>query len=262
MRFSRLQRRLIILERFLRDAGFYQSSDGGRYLIDGKVYFRATLERWIQSGVERGDSQFDQFKRDISEHFSGIAASQLTDERNAGTFAFADAIGINRDKARYAIDSFHHRTRPTFGLFVMNGDDAQRFVHQYGGLYYLYRLERNETTKRIFDTDDPVVVRCGLSVRYPVPYVKSVYNQDHFHIRAKIAIPNYYMRSPKKNLISRCNLNMMESCALLTAMAVFFGVSKNAENLREMTYQIRSTSILRVCPGCLRTRVKDLPGGS
>lgn len=108
-----------------------------------------------------------------------------------GVFTFGAAIGFDMPTVRHVIDHAYAGALPTFNAMTMGWAAADRFIGSFGGLYHLYRLDRNEET-RAAGHPVGVVVRATLSLRYPVPYkAYQSARKGRCRIRCKLNLPAY-----------------------------------------------------------------------
>jgi hypothetical protein len=112
-------------------------------------------------------------------------------QRTTSVYDFAALVGISHSRARYIVDHTHASFLPTYSAVTQKKAESSRFVKDFGGLYTLYRHDRNAITQ---DKGYAlgVLVRCALSIRYPLPYkpAKSE-KQGRSRIRCRLTIPNY-----------------------------------------------------------------------
>jgi len=112
-----------------------------------------------------------------------------------GVFSFAKIIGLNPLESRYVIDLNYQTHLPGFSSLIMEKATASEFIEEFGGLYYLYRSEKNDALLEHFGTND-VISKAILSIRYPIPHrhtrkTKFVRRASRERIRAKMVFPLY-----------------------------------------------------------------------
>lgn len=108
-----------------------------------------------------------------------------------GVFEFANHIGYDNSHARYLIDVTCASRLPSFSAVTLTNTRARKFTEDFGGLYYLYRHDRNRLVRKP-PYNEGVLVRATLSIRYPVP-IKSLDSnkKGHSRIRCKLNLPAY-----------------------------------------------------------------------
>jgi len=121
-------------------------------------------------------------------------------ENKLPLFRFAEKIGIDAAKARYIIDRQFAHDLPTYSSLTSSTKLACKFVEEFVGVYYLYRHDNISQTSF---TNHPqgVLLRCTVSIRYPVPY--SPHDSEKYgvsRVRCKINIPsmNSHISKPFK----------------------------------------------------------------
>lgn len=103
---------------------------------------------------------------------------------------FAEAIGFKDGRWRYIIDYIHASELPTYSAVAQPSGNAERFTDKFGGLYFLYRHDLNDLTKK--ESDLGLIIRATLSIRYPVPFKPYDADRDgESRIRCKRVIPYY-----------------------------------------------------------------------
>lgn len=103
---------------------------------------------------------------------------------------FAEAIGIDRAKARYIIDRKYAYDLPSFSALNCSNKDARKFVKHYGGIYYLYRHDVNSFTAK--KHTQGLLLRSTLCIRYPVAYTPlGTETSRDYRIRCKVNVPSY-----------------------------------------------------------------------
>ncbi|MGD1926041.1 MAG: hypothetical protein ACFB03_17925 [Paracoccaceae bacterium] len=115
---------------------------------------------------------------------------------NIGVFTFGELIGLSKATSRFIIDTHYAQSFPTFGTFAQSYTKAERFAITHGGIYSLFRLDRNAETNRL-GYSFGMISKCRLSIRYPVPYKGSQRSgRELFRIRCKMNIPAYQGENP------------------------------------------------------------------
>ena len=113
-----------------------------------------------------------------------------------GVFEFANRIGYDNSHARYLIDVTCAAKLPSFSAVTLTNASARKFTEDFGGLYYLYRHDRNRRVRKA-PYNEGILVRATLSIRYPVP-IKSLGSnkKGQSRIRCKLNLPAYDRNRP------------------------------------------------------------------
>lgn len=119
---------------------------------------------------------------------------------------FGKSLGITEDRARYVIDSYFACHLPNYSALTQAEPEANAFIEQFGGLYYLYRYDRNSALPSVPIEHSGIVIRAGISVRYPLPFTTLVSKRGKRRrwrrVRCKLVAPLYITSKPKKRTAS------------------------------------------------------------
>lgn len=212
MHLPRSQRKLIVL--FTRFAELYKSkdplplgevsvtTDGEPHIVllnkDKKIIeefpvSERVLKKW-RTKITPHKEKLQEIDATVIRWFPG-KWKDITDpisdpEKKLPLFKFAEKIGIDASKARYLIDRQFAHDLPTFSSLTSSNTIACNFVREFGGIYYLYRHDNNmQTRTRKFSQG--VLLKCTVSIRYPVPYSPLDSERNGFsRVRCKVNIPS------------------------------------------------------------------------
>ncbi len=137
-----------------------------------------------------------------------ITDKQPISNKEFGVFSFAKAIGFEMQRARYVLDYVYAEIFPTFSSFTLTPpsiSETTQFMEKHGGLYSLYRIDLNETTKKI--SPHGVILRAAISIRYPIPYkplrtysrASGTRKIQPYRIRCKWNAPIYHPQQEPSN---------------------------------------------------------------
>ena len=117
------------------------------------------------------------------------AARAFTND-SVGIDPFCELIKFNKIRAHALIDTTYQEERPTFDIFIKSKANADEFMQDYGGLYYLYRIEQNSKVAELLNVppSKKIISRGTVSIRYPIQYTKI---SNAYHIRCKVCVPAY-----------------------------------------------------------------------
>jgi len=150
-----------------------------QYSSDGDFLSLSRLESYASDSNPRAGTL-----KKIVEFHAHIwpEASQVFSDQNAGTKKYGATLGFSADEVSIIIDRSVH-AKPTFTTFTLSPSIAERFVKHYGGLYLLYRLNVIELSD---DEKIPVVSKCVLSIRNPIPGTR----KGNRRVRCKLLVPS------------------------------------------------------------------------
>lgn len=111
---------------------------------------------------------------------------------------FAQKIGFKNSEANFIVDCHLSKHLLTYNTFSKSIVKSEKLVTEMGGMYSVYRFDKNEATEKL-GYPHGLISECRLSVRYPVPFKKTVSLKDDFdyRLRCKMNIPGYPGKKPK-----------------------------------------------------------------
>lgn len=206
---ERIHRKLILLHHKLSKLCEQSSKIGGRQVeILGNKYViklnahenspyeisKKVLEGNIRGSVpeEATAKLYDRFVTRLFRKDFNFVRDPISDaNKRLSVFEFGNCIGFSRAQSRFILDHSFAAVFPSFSTFSVGNATTRKFAEAHGGVYYLYRLDRNEALrKQGFPLG--VVSRADVIVRYPVPYKGlSLTGGKSFRIRCKMNIPEY-----------------------------------------------------------------------
>ena len=144
---------------------------------EGDAISLTKLEEYASGGTPKPatNNKLEKFHS----HFWPEAAGKYNDPKT-GSKAYGELLGINKDETSIIIDRSVH-AKPTFTAFTLSSTIAERMVHNFGGIYHLYRING-------FDISDNqrivIVSKCMLSIRNPIPAQGKAHR-----VRCKLVVP-------------------------------------------------------------------------
>jgi hypothetical protein len=201
MRLSVFQRKAILLHQKLfelqlfdhRDShakNFHKYIDPKNHQNDSGRLPVLTLREWRHGERPEDTNPHLEAAREILTKKFGMGAARAFTNDDISVDEFCETIQFHKTLAHAVIDAEHQEYRPTFDIFIKSKIEADDFMNEFGGLYYLYRIEQNQSVaeKLLVPPSKKIISRCTLSIRYPIPYKKI---DGAFHIRCKICVPAY-----------------------------------------------------------------------
>lgn len=172
-------------------------------LMEGHDYLgieisKTKLDQHLKGrGVSNNSAEtYDIFIRELFlAEFSPFSEPILDQLQEISVFDFGKLIGIPIDQARFIIDYKYAATFPSFSTFSETPKMASKFSRDHGGIYYLYRFDRNQSLRSL-GYPLGAVLRSDVVVRYPVPYKGlNLRGKDSYRVRCKMNLPEYERNS-------------------------------------------------------------------
>ncbi len=113
----------------------------------------------------------------------------LTDS-NLGVFSFGQYLGLEKNEVRFIIDEIYATKYPMFRAMSQTKPSAEKFCHQYSGLYRLYRHDLTLINPEKYPKG--FLLSGSIAIRYPIthkPFDSD--SQGKKDIRVKLVIPSY-----------------------------------------------------------------------
>ncbi|GIT93346.1 hypothetical protein JANAI62_37470 [Jannaschia pagri] len=153
----------------------------------GGVISAAGLSKWI-NGSTREPSRLRKVDAGLKTAFEIEHSLNLFDD-DVGVMEFGELLGLTRSRCQYAIDMLAGSLGPTFSTFSHDPQIARDLMRRFGGLYAIYRLERNQQVEA--HTGQPTALLCAtLAIRYRLPGSKR-FSKGLNRVRCKLTLPDY-----------------------------------------------------------------------